>query len=238
MILRHLLSVVLLITLVAPFQTHAIQAITFDNSDAVNAGTGTFITAGSNRILIAFVKNSSSTDQPPSSVTYGTGTMVFIAKVQAASSIWMYSYYLIAPDSGSNTFTVNGAGTYKYYLESLNGASQTAQPDASATANPSTSSTHILGSVTVAATGSWVVALGFVSGAVPTSVASPFSFRGSAVANSQLSDTAGTVSAGSQTADYTYDAASTARSITLISVAPAASVVGSGFGILTWFGWF
>lgn len=108
------------------------MAITIDNtsvkSDVVSVVTSTSFShtvSGSDRVLIVYVYQNN-TKNNPSSVTYNGKSLTMIQSVAPIksdnlnNSIW----YLIAPDTGSNTVAVSfGASTYaRVVATSFNGA--------------------------------------------------------------------------------------------------------------------
>ncbi len=135
------------------------MAIAFDASSfATTSGAASTSVShtctGSNRILIAFVRDDSSST---TAVTYNGVSMTSIVSV-TPSAHQLTAYYLVAPATGANTLSVtrsSSTANFSVLGLSYTGAAQTGQPDASNTNSPASPGAV---SVTPVATGSWGVA--------------------------------------------------------------------------------
>lgn len=91
------------------------------------------------------------------SVTYNGVAMTLQDKLNFVSTVWMYTYLLVAPATGSHAVVINGSttNTYNVFAASFTGAKQTGQPDAHTTAT-ATAADHITKAITTVADNSWV----------------------------------------------------------------------------------
>jgi len=135
------------------------MSIAYDNSTASSFST-TSVTyshtcSGSDRILLigAYCGADSVT-----AASYNGVSATFIAKLNVNGADHIYLYYLIAPATGANdvVVTITGAPGVYSSATSYTGATQSAQPDASAT-NVSASTTSLTTNVTTVADNSWLV---------------------------------------------------------------------------------
>ena len=116
--------------------------ITFDNTSTLgnNAGSGNFSTSytGStltNGMLVACVMGSDMSDSSPVA-SYNSVNMTLAASVASAASLrWVYTFYLLNPASGSNTFAVTqtGGDFLSINVAEYAGVKQSTQPDATTT---------------------------------------------------------------------------------------------------------
>ena len=148
--------------------------ITFDNTSTLgnNAGSGNFSTSytGStltNGMLVACVMEVILSDSSPVP-SYNSVNMTLAASVASAASLrWVYTFYLLNPASGSNTFAVTqtGGDFLIVNVAEYAGAKQSTQPDATKTdqnqGEPFTSA------LTVGTNNSWIVTCMQMFGASP-----------------------------------------------------------------------
>lgn len=92
------------------------------------------------------------------SVTYNGVAMTLVDKMNFTSTVWMYSYILIAPATGTHAVAINGSttNTYNVFAASWTSAKQSGQPDAHTTATAA-SADHITKAMSTIADGSWVI---------------------------------------------------------------------------------
>lgn len=139
-------------------------AITFDaaseaHSTAVTSITKAHTCSGANRLLVAF--GFVNLGYSVNSITYNGDALTAIQTITNATDT-IRSFYKIAPATGSNnavvTFSAAGSGSC-IAMESINGAKQSAQPDATASQTP-VSASPMTTTITIVAPGSWVVIAG------------------------------------------------------------------------------
>lgn len=155
--------------------------------------------------------------------TYNSVSLVLSGKGNRGDGRFGHLYCLTAPATGSNTVSVTaGSGVIYMTVITHSGTKQTSQPDSSATATPSTSSSPYSLSTTVVATGCWLV--GVADWSSGTSVTEPGTQRtpvkaGGTVAVA-MTDSNGTVGTGSQSlGNYTFSGTFTAF-VGVQSIAP------------------
>jgi hypothetical protein len=121
-------------------------AIAFDNAASMGSSslaswtTGTFtVGAGANRILLLALHHNNNQPNYITAASYGGVAMTKIAAAGSAASgqVTLSLWYLAAPASGGNTFTVTSAGgiTVDASAISYSGAAQTGIPDNFTTAS-------------------------------------------------------------------------------------------------------
>lgn len=142
------------------------MAITLDSSSKsgtnwqaspVSSLTWAHTCSGTERVLVVsfFVSNAADT---LTGITYAGVSMTRIA-MRANGSDRSYLYYLINPSTGTNNIVASFSPNSQYVwgaAESLNGASQTAQPD-SYSSNAASGVTTITYTTSVVVDGSWLV---------------------------------------------------------------------------------
>lgn len=86
---------------------------TYDNS-VLDTGSGGSLTVGSNsnRVLLAFIGNSADNVSAVTAVSYAGVSMTLLGTAVYGVLGKVYAYYLFAPSTGSNTFTVTGGSAY------------------------------------------------------------------------------------------------------------------------------
>jgi hypothetical protein len=184
--------------------------ITFDNTSTLgnNGGSGNFSTSytGStltNGMLVACIMGSDMSDSSPVP-SYNSVNMTLAASVASASTFrWVYTFYLLNPASGSNTFAVTQTGG-DYLIVNVAeyaGAKQSTQPDATKTdqnqAEPLTSA------LTVGTNNSWIVACIQMFGSGPNATGAVNTLRVTdGFGQLHLFDSNGGVSTGSQSSTY------------------------------------
>lgn len=106
MIMRHVLTILLLLFLLA---TPAIAQVTFDaasSSSVTGAGSLTFshTTSGSDRLLIV---GTMTQNADVSGVTYNSVSMTLIDTVDTGAGYWGNMYALVAPATGANDIVIS-----------------------------------------------------------------------------------------------------------------------------------
>lgn len=136
------------------------MAIALTNHGFDTSGSDfSFTTSGTNRILWNFVV-ADTTDTVTGS-TYGGVAMTLVDKVQrSVADRWLYSFYLVAPASGSNTISIAlSAGSWvESFVLNFSGALQSGQPDAHGT-NTVIAGTSLSKSITTTANNCWTVGM-------------------------------------------------------------------------------
>lgn len=129
--------------------------------------------SGANRLLVVGVAGDATVDDV-TGVTYAGVSMTLAAKKAATGTNNRVSYlfYLLAPATGANNVVIS-ASTAHYILSGAadyTGVKQSAQPDATATANGTGSVLLLTSSVTTVANNSWAILLenGYGSNTPPT----------------------------------------------------------------------
>ena len=159
-----------------------------------------------------------------SGATYGGVSMTNITSKTGAYSK-TYLFYLIAPATGANNVVVSVSGGYTQLAAcstSYSGASQSSQPDASASAASYTETLSVVNS------GCWIVAttgFGQAQGAIYFTAGSGFTLRNSTTASYQecngLQDSNGIVSTGSNTVAMSMTSGYNPDTIIAASILPS-----------------
>lgn len=206
------------------------MAIAFDAASGFTNNTGTDHTlahtcTGSNRLLIAAVRNGGTTDTL-TGVTYAGTAMTLIAKKLLTSNQFSYLFYLIAPATGTNNIVASFSGSEGTQLSgsSYTGVKQSGQPDASNTLEETGSGDRTI-SVTVVLANCWLVATHISANSQPGSVVTGVSRT--TLNNCDVIDSNGTVGTGAQTIGWNW-AASDSHVMVAASIAPALPS-GGGF---------
>lgn len=120
----------------------------------VNPYSANFTCTGSNLALLVCITGLGG--DFITSVTYNGVAMTLIDKLNFTSTVWMYTYILAAPATGSHAVVINGSttNTYNVFAESITGAKQTGLPDAHTTATAA-SADHITKAITTVADNCW-----------------------------------------------------------------------------------
>lgn len=125
------------------------MALAFDASSQGNQDSGTSVTfshttAGSNRILVVFVRLTGSGDTI-TGVTYNSVSMssAGASVLSNDSNRRLYAFYLINPASSTNDIVITASSTssFKGHAYSYTGAKQSGQPDSYNGASPSSTTT-------------------------------------------------------------------------------------------------
>lgn len=125
-------------------------------SGSLNTGTGTSGTGSisvgseSNRIALIGINHNGGGDLLTGVVDDLSNTCTFVAKQQISTNDWLYLYQLVAPSTGTRTFTASWSSSVNWSVSAVyySGAAQTGQPDNSGTSNGSgTSLSNTLTSV-------------------------------------------------------------------------------------------
>ena len=204
-------------------------AIAFDASSFGNVN-GTSVTyshtvTGSNMIiLVGTGDEAGDNSNHVTGITYNAVSMTQIGvQVNADTSLnyRCYLHDLVNPTTGANNVIVSANQTINIRSESVSysGALQSGQPDASGKASSVTTDLSV--SVTVVASGCWIVSFGHAVGVTPTA-GSGITSRNSSANNARIGDSNGTVSTGSNTVHWTNGASVGIAGISA-SIAPAAS---------------
>lgn len=140
------------------------MAIAYDNAVvnlSISSGTNsTTITVSSsvNRVMFAGIFSTGGDDLNNVTATKGGSqvAMTFIGKIINNGLEEVYLYYIVNPDSGTNTVTatLSGTPTTRMSVATYIGASQTGVPDASATGQSTNGGT---GTLTTIANNCWAV---------------------------------------------------------------------------------
>lgn len=179
------------------------MAIALDNSGQGTAGSSTMSYTNNGNGLFVCVNGAGSVVVP--TVTYGGVSMTNIASYPGSNNVQLNIYFLFNPATGSNTISVTHSYTgLRIYAISYTGVSAF-QPDSSAIATGTTGETV---NTTVVASNCWLLGFG---GQLETSGSSTVSsnktsrqngtFNGLGVSDdsaTELCDSNGTVSTGSQ----------------------------------------
>lgn len=196
----------------------AFDAASIANSTAVSSITLSHTCTGTNLVLVAFgFVNQSRT---VNSITYNGTSMTAAQNILSATDT-IKSYYLINPSTGANnavvTFSASASGSC-LALESITGAKQSAQPDASTT--ETASATPKSTEITIAETGSWVVIAGRDSSSGGIAPSTNCTDRGLSQVQLGVFDSG----AGQSSGVFTMVTTSPSTMFTnIISIAPAAS---------------
>lgn len=211
------------VTLASKAQVGPFPGSTFGNQNFT-------VASNSNRVLIAVLETG--LNSTVTALAYNGSAMTLLGSDSVAGDVQLvkwYVYYLIAPSTGTNAFSITASGTQDVYCNAYDfyNAYQGGAPAFNKSAIGTTAETATL----TASGGEYGVGVAMSGFAVPTG----FNLTGDASSN-QLGinawltgDTNGTVSSGSRTAvtGYTSGGSSVQAAITLIS--PAASTVNSNF---------
>lgn len=210
------------------------MAITYDNSTWQNSGassSNSFSYTQSGNFLSVFVLfyNTTGNSDKVTSVTYNGVSLTFLSKQTVVNGggvgtdITMYSFYTASPATGSNTLTASASTSGSNFVvipESLSGAnggldaSNSSQGTTNGSGNYSTS-------VTVVASGCWIIQGGFTGG-----ISYPvYSLRAGSGHDSATGDSNGTVSTGvnSPTIHNSGGGAGSLATSFLLSVSPTAA---------------
>jgi RHS repeat-associated protein len=155
----------------SPTTTSGTSTIAYDNSTIIDAdaggnASGSFTTSGQNRLLLACITQGDGTGGFNGSVTYAgqSFTRLTTKGFNTTGSPHNHEdlWYLVAPASGTNSFTANGtaadAGAH-WIIASYTGVSQGGFPDAQAT-NGTDGSTSVTTTLTTAANYAWMTLCG------------------------------------------------------------------------------
>lgn len=135
------------------------MAIAYDNSNSAKVDPGTVLSttltvSGSNRVLIAgALSNNHDSITGITATKSGSDTaMTFIRKWTKDNGGYIYLYYMINPDTGTNTVKIVNDGTNQFYIlaaANYTGAAQSGQPDNSGN-NSGSGTTQSIGITSVA----------------------------------------------------------------------------------------
>jgi len=201
------------------------MAIAYDSSAKGTTTTSSLTFAhtcsGTNRIL--FVAARFYQTDKITGITYNGTAMTFINKRQdnAGNNCYIYLYYLLNPDTGTNNVVVSASANPNIQMcaasASYTGVAQSGQPD-SQTNKSSTSSTMTV-TTTVVASNCWL--FGATSNFRATSASTGTTNRQQVAGDPfTISDSNGTVGTGSQSLVWTQSD-STISSQTIASFSPA-----------------
>ena len=207
------------------------MAITFDASTSGTGGTGSPQTwshtcTGSDRILLVSIFSQGTV----SAVTYNGVSMTSLGSYNYTSptgngTLW----YLIAPATGSNTVSITHSGSYTIGVaSSYTGVKQTGQPDAAINTQTTGGSTGtaLTSTVTVVASGSWLVTGTVTEGAALTAGTGAYLRQVGSNAAVALFDSNGAPGTGSQS--MTINESPTNRfAIGMVSIAPVVSATAN-----------
>lgn len=187
------------------------------------------MSSGANGLLLVAIQYQNGSSAP--AVTYN-GVSMTLLKSQAGQFSDVFQIYGLAnPPSGSNTisFSWTGGSNFNcFYGVSYTGAKQTGLPDASG-GNSNGSGTSVATTVTVVASGSWII--GFGKGNSYSSITG-FTNRGTNALGGQIgiADSNGAVSTGSNTVTLNGSGAGNDNTVVAVSIAPA--ITGGGAAIM------
>lgn len=205
---------------------------TASNRTNANSQTTALTTDGENRELVVGVgEEQGASGNSVTGITYAGVAMTLVDKQQIADNFlnyWVYLYHLTNPALGNNNIIVSAdeAINITTVASAYKGVKQSGQPDASGKAT-NASTTDLGVSLTVVATGCWIVSVGQSDNA-PTA-GSGLTSR-VAHLNTVLADSNGTVSTGSNTVHWTKSPAGRINAIACsLSPAPA---IGRSFGMI------
>lgn len=203
-------------------------AIAFDAVGSNNAGSTSPTTAnvtvsGSNRLMMLRTGSVSDTD---TAYTYNGDGFTAVPSGKSsylgAAREGVALYYLIAPDTGTNSLSVSHSSNGKrIWGVSYTGAHQSTPIDSSTNAAPGGAATTTSPTTTVVAANCWLFAGVSTDQGGETAGASTTE-RGSAAGGSITVDSNGTVGTGSQSLNVTHSSTST-RAYAIASIAPVGS---------------
>jgi hypothetical protein len=197
------------------------MAIAFDVA-AQGASNWSHTCTGSNLLLVVTVFSAGDT---VTAVTYNGVAMTLIAKVgEGGSTLFSYTYYLIAPAVGSHTVAVTGAFA-QGASASYTGCLPSGQPDASASLANQTGS-PVTGTVTTVADNCWAVLTGVQSGSTVTYTSC--TNRITDTSGILLADTNGVKHPAGSVAMSVSQAAGTSWATIAFSLAPAPPAINTG----------
>lgn len=158
----------LLLVFVIPkvsFGAIAFDTATDSGGRATNSKSWTHVVTGTNTFLV--VEAYSFSDLSSATATYNSVSMTAInTQSNAGSGVFVRTFYLINPTTGSHTITVTDSGiSLGGIAASYTGVKQSGQPDSQNTGSSSSSNTLTM-STTVVLTNSWLVS--FILGAGDT----------------------------------------------------------------------
>lgn len=190
------------------------MAIALD-STTQNTGSGSLshTVSGTNRILFVSVLGGAAFGDNISGVTYNGDAMSLAGKSATSGDRWNYLFYLIAPDTGTNTVSISdgGLGVGATVATSYTGVNQGALDASGTTSGVGTSQT---GSLTTTVDSCWLV------GAMHVDIA-PTAGAGTTFRGDRFYDSNGSVgTAGSHSLALTW-VGSVGWSYILASIAPA-----------------
>lgn len=199
------------------------MAIAFVNSGAVATITSSYtVGSGSNRLLLLAVVGGINVDTV-SAATYAGASMTLIAKLNTNGDRYLYLFYLLAPTSGSNAFSITDGGNFNNgFAADYTGVKQSLQPDASGT-NANTATATISKAVTTVADNCWLVSCVFGSGGSPTLIAGAnTTIRTQAAQNSAIADSnTAETPPGSFSQAFNFTNATSDNVMIVASLAPA-----------------
>ncbi len=132
------------------------MAIAFGVKTESTNSTQSIVTPADNPVLLLAIRSTSAT---PGAPTYAASLMsLVLTQKENTSNQWLHVFIKQAPATGSNTLAINDADMAEWATLTYSGAKQTAQPDASLSAESSGTSTTC--AVTTVANNSWVVIFG------------------------------------------------------------------------------
>lgn len=195
--------------------------------------TQAYTCTGSNGYLAVTVNITTVGDTITATATYAGAAMTAQFNLVGGDNRRVYYFYKLGPATGSNNIVITFSGTTTFATSmcaaSYTGVSQTGFPDSSASQAATTS--PISASTTVVASNCWIVSCAggeTTSALTATGVTTSLVTITSAVGNSTIFDSNGTVSTGSNASGFTQSAGDKDQ-IGVVSIAPAATAVNSGF---------
>ncbi len=186
------------------------MAIAFDAASNATTGSGTSLTwahtcSGANRYLVAQVF---SIGDFVSGVTYAGVAMALVLKISTGAGNYTYLWALAAPATGANNLVATYSSSSAYNAgcaASYTGVKQTAQPEASASANSGGTTDPV--SVTTITANAWIVAGGSNDAGVLSSVTNG-TLRANTTAGAFMADDGPIAAPGSVTLTPTTGSAS------------------------------
>lgn len=211
------------------------MAIAFDQTTTAQQLAGSSLsfsasTSGSNRILLVPIFTSyGTTGDKISGVTYNSVSMTRVSgatQIDFVSGQSFYLYYLVAPDTGSNTLTITATGSGEIYGTAV---SYTGVNQASPIDNSTTTTSGGTITLTTVADNCWTLSFGrnTATGALTASTGTTQRSAGSGLYN--IGDSNGAITpAGSTSMSWTPNNANT--KLCMVSFAPSTtSTVNSNF---------
>jgi len=183
--------------------------IAFDaSSSAFEDPTWNHTCSGSNRIL--FVSIIGDTSDNITKCTYNGDAMTLLTK-GSNSARWVYFYYLINPDTGTNEIEITGYAYPTAVAASYTGVKQTGFPDSNSGRLTGTDVTSKTVTNTVVASNCWLVMLSGTHDGNPSTAGSGTTLRvqrtGEGTDTCAILDSNGVVGNGSQSLIENYNAA-------------------------------